>query len=692
MLGNRVSRFLVIVLFAGILQTAAPLQIAQAAGPGSVEFLDQYDQVANQGTGLITSLNAVTPSGLNDFTHEMWIKPTVTNLGEAVLFTTGTNRFTLASTTEGNCNSLTLLIIGGKVGYTFGHWKTNTVAALTGTLLNGVYMSSNVLTAEWHHIALTQTSNVIKLWVDGVNVASSGNITVNRNCESSPRSASYSTTAINFSNIALNFGEWYVGRISNYRYTLSEALYTTTFTPPTTAPTSTSVNQWVAPFDYTLNGTYEIINNGVVATPFTVAVDGTGPTGNGKTVAGSVVSREFTPFAKFTPTFTWPTVSKNVGDSSFTLAAPTPSTTGTFTYSSATTSVISLSGTTATVGSAGTSVITATFTPTNTVDYNSTTTTMTITVVGSGQTITFGALSDKIISDTPPSLSATSTSGLTVAFTSATTGVCTVSGTSITFVGPGTCTINANQAGNGTYAAALQIQQSFGVSYASQTVTFGALADKIISDTPPTLSATATSGLTVAFTSATTGVCTVSGTTVILVAPGTCTINANQAGNGTYAAAPQVQRSFAIAYLTQTISFDALAGATLGVSSAPLIRGSASSGLGVTFSSTTPGVCSVSGTTISMLNPGTCTISASQAGNGTYTAAASVSQSFSITAKPDDGQKELMEILTLLPGLASISKNIGDLAINNMTKCVKGKLVKRVKLGAKCPKGYVKRK
>jgi hypothetical protein len=606
---KKVSRLLIAALCVGVLQTSTSQQMAQAAGPGSVEFLDQYDQVANQGTGLITSLNAVTPSGLNDFTHEMWIKPTVTNLGEAVLFTTGTNRFTLASTTEGNCNSLTLLIIGGKVGYTFGHWKTNTVAALTGTLLNGVYMSPNVLSAEWHHIALTQTSNEIKLWVDGVNVASSGNITVNRNCESSPRSASYSTTAINFSNIALNFGEWYVGRISNYRYTLSEALYTTTFTPPTTAPTSTSVNQWVAPFDYTLNGTYEIINNGVVATPFTVADNGTGPTGNGKTVAGSVVSREFTPFAKFTPTFTWPTVSKNVGDSSFTLAAPTPSTTGTFTYSSATTSVISLSGTTATVGSAGTSVITATFTPTNTVDYNSTTTTMTITVVGSGQTITFGALSDKIISDTPP-----------------------------------------------------------------------------------TLSATASSGLTVAFTSATTGVCTVSGTTVTLLAPGTCTINANQAGNGTYAAAAQVQRSFAIAYLTQTISFDALTGATLGVSSAPLIKASASSGLGVSFSSATPGVCAVSGSIISMLNPGTCTISASQAGNGTYSAAATVNQSFSITAKPDDGQKELMEILTLLPGLASISKNIGDLAINNMTKCVKGKLVKRVKLGAKCPKGYVKRK
>ena len=225
-----------------------------------------------------------------------------------------------------------------------------------------------------------------------------------------------------------------------------------------------------------------------------------------------------------------------------------------------------------------------------------------------------------------------------------------------------------------------------------QTITFGALADKIISDTPPTLSATATSGLTVAFTSATTGVCTVSGTSITFIGPGTCIINANQAGDATRAAAPQVQRSFAIAYLTQSITFDALAGATLGVTSAPAIKGSASSGLAVSYSSATPGVCAVAGTIISMMNPGTCTISASQAGNGTYSAAATVSQSFSITAKPDDGQKELMAILSLLPGLASISKNIGDIAVNNMTKCVKGKLLKRVKVGAKCPKGYVKKK
>ncbi len=325
-----------------------------------------------------------------------------------------------------------------------------------------------------------------------------------------------------------------------------------------------------------------------------------------------------------------------------------------------------------------------------TLTQSSTSTASNIVVAQGTQSISFAAPADLDISATPPPLSATATSGLTVVFTSATASVCTVSGTSISLLTTGTCTINANQAGNSNYRAASQVQRSFNVSLRTQTITFGALADILISGTPPALSATASSGLAVAFTSATTGVCTVSNTTVTLLAPGTCTLNANQAGDGTFAAAPQVQQSFGVSYRSQTITFESLTGATLGVSSAPLIRGSASSGLGVNYSSTTPGVCSVSGTTISMLNPGTCTISASQAGNGTYSAAASVTQSFSITAKPDDGQKELMAILTLLPELASISKNIGDLAVNSMTKCVKGKLVKKVKKGAKCPKTYRK--
>src|ERR1019366_7028253 len=62
-------------------------------------------------------------------------------------------------------------------------------------------------------------------------------------------------------------------------------------------------------------------------------------------------------------------------------------------------------------------------------------------------------------------------SGNPVTFTSATTGVCTVSGSTVTFVGVGTCTINANQAGNASYSAASQVQQSFSVVAKALTIT-----------------------------------------------------------------------------------------------------------------------------------------------------------------------------------------------------------------------------
>jgi DNA-binding beta-propeller fold protein YncE len=54
-------------------------------------------------------------------------------------------------------------------------------------------------------------------------------------------------------------------------------------------------------------------------------------------------------------------------------------------------------------------------------------------------------------------------SGNPVVFTSETLSVCTVTGTSVSFVRLGICTINANQAGNDQYAPASYVQQSFHV-------------------------------------------------------------------------------------------------------------------------------------------------------------------------------------------------------------------------------------
>jgi hypothetical protein len=90
--------------------------------------------------------------------------------------------------------------------------------------------------------------------------------------------------------------------------------------------------------------------------------------------------------------------------------------------------------------------------------------TITFVPVSQAQTITFLNPGNKTPNQTISS-SATASSGLTVTLSSSTPGVCTVSGLSIVLTGTeGTCTITANQAGNGSFAAAPFVTQSFQVS------------------------------------------------------------------------------------------------------------------------------------------------------------------------------------------------------------------------------------
>ncbi len=115
---------------------------------------------------------------------------------------------------------------------------------------------------------------------------------------------------------------------------------------------------------------------------------------------------------------------------------------------------------------------------------------------------------------------------------------------------------------------------------------------------------------------------------------GNCTIVASQAGNTTYNAAPNVSRSFAInnpAKQNQAISFAALPNKTLG--DPPfIISANASSGLPMSFSSSTPAICTVSGTTIALLSAGTCTIVATQDGDAAFNPAADVTRNFLIVS------------------------------------------------------------
>jgi hypothetical protein len=124
----------------------------------------------------------------------------------------------------------------------------------------------------------------------------------------------------------------------------------------------------------------------------------------------------------------------------------------------------------------------------------------------------------------------------------------------VSFNGAGTCLIDANQAAGGSYSAAPQVQQSFKIVAAAdppQAITF--------TSTPPTnatvggtysVSATGgTSGNPVTFSvdaSSTSASCTLSGSTVSFASAGSCVIDANQLGNASYSAAPQVQQPLTI--------------------------------------------------------------------------------------------------------------------------------------------------
>ena len=203
---------------------------------------------------------------------------------------------------------------------------------------------------------------------------------------------------------------------------------------------------------------------------------------------------------------------------------------------------------------------------------------------------------------------------------------------------------------------------------APQIIGFGS-APTVVVDGTGTVSATGGgSGNPVVFTSQTTSACTVSGTngaTVAGVTVGTCTIAANQAGDGSFTDAPEQTQSFAIDQGSQTISFAPLANkldndppfsvsATGGNSSQP-----------VTFASQTEPVCTTSGSngsTVTLSGQlGTCTVRASQAGDVNYSAATPVDQSFEVTASNQPPTIDLPATYSMLEdGTGSVSFTVGD--------------------------------
>ena len=103
-------------------------------------------------------------------------------------------------------------------------------------------------------------------------------------------------------------------------------------------------------------------------------------------------------------------------------------------------------------------------------------TTQTVNAISTGttaQTITFATLPLKTLGDAPFNLSASASSGLPVTFTAQTTGICTIAASTVSLVATGVCTVRASQAGNGTFAAAANVDQSFTVNPAASSTSGG---------------------------------------------------------------------------------------------------------------------------------------------------------------------------------------------------------------------------
>ena len=174
---------------------------------------------------------------------------------------------------------------------------------------------------------------------------------------------------------------------------------------------------------------------------------------------------------------------------------------------------------------------------------------LTFTFSKATQSITFGSLSGKTFGDDSFSISAAASSSLTVVFTSSNNAVCTISGTTVTIASGGGCTIYADQSGDANYSAATRATQAFAISKASQSITFGSLSGKTFGDVSFSISAAASSSLTVVFTSSNNAICAIAGTIVTIASGGTCTIYADQSGDANYSAATRVTQAFVIAAL-----------------------------------------------------------------------------------------------------------------------------------------------
>jgi hypothetical protein len=204
----------------------------------------------------------------------------------------------------------------------------------------------------------------------------------------------------------------------------------------------------------------------------------------------------------------------------------------------------------------------------------------------------------------------------------------------IEFKGSGTCVAEFNDPGNGAFAAAAQVQRSVKV-YASNTISASTppAAGTINETYTPSASATSGDKVAIGLNSSSTG-CSLSDGKVTFTGNGVCVVEFNDAGNGAFAAAPEIKQYITVGSgnpKTQGALTITSTSTTYGHELSLTSTGGSGNG-SLSYSVTSPGTagCVINGDVLTSARAGTCVVTANKASDGTYAAASSLATTVTI--------------------------------------------------------------
>ena len=264
---------------------------------------------------------------------------------------------------------------------------------------------------------------------------------------------------------------------------------------------------------------------------------------------------------------------------------------------------------------------------------------------------------------------------------STTPKICTVNGTTLSLIAVGNCQFSVYTDQTLDYQYKHDDQSiNIAAGRTKPTYSVGSIATQSSTTLPLSIQGPMIFGPTgglVFPVSATPTVCYAAGTYITVISGGTCTLNYSSPATADYLASDVYPVAFQVTRSAQTISFALPATADVATHSLSL-SATSSSGQLVTFQTSTPTICAVTGNSLNLLLAGTCQVTASQIGTTTL-APATLVQSIVITGTP-----------AAQPVATPAPKVVKKKVVKKLV-CIKNGKSKTV-TSKKCPPGYKAKK